>query len=163
MIRLVMDGKVYEISDECAHKIRKEMLESAEANPFEFVAELAPYYFINQKGEAACGFDTGDIALDRYNTGNYCRDKAMIEQRALNETLNRLLWRYSEERGFNCKPWDMRYQHWCIGSLGGKPEIIRSQGNHCFGPVYFDRYEYAQEAIRDVVKPFLDSHPDFVW
>lgn len=29
--------------------------------------------------------------------------------------------------------------------------------------IYFSKEQVAQEAIKDVIEPFMEEHPDFVW
>lgn len=166
MNKIILDGKEYELSAELVEKIKAEVAEQekrevdrlAEQGPFAR-AKSKPYFLINGVGKVSTlaeGATTTDDEL--YSIANYCRDKGLMEQRALHETLNRLLWRYSEGRGG--------------GEKRGGYFIYRSnmedmRVGHCTyatcGDVYFRKKEVAEAAIEEVVKPFLAAHPEFVW
>lgn len=163
MNKIILDGKEYELSDELAEKIKAEVAEQEKAkrdlkSPF-YREQDYTYYFITPSGRVS--YDTDDKFSpddDKYNVANYCHDRGMMEQRALHETLNRLLWRYSEEHGG--------------GEKRGGYFIYRSnmedmRVGHCTyatcGDVYFRKKEVAQAAIEEVVKPFMEAHPEFVW
>lgn len=104
-----------------------------------------------------------------YNVGSYCKDKDIMEQRILHETLNRLLWRASVQAGEANNPWgidngrhnDRHYtifyntltQRWVIDFA------CMLRGN----AIYFPTAESANDALENIVKPFMAEHPDFVW
>lgn len=163
MNKIIIDGKEYELSDDLAEKIKaevalQEMARRMSESPFARMRS-DDYHFITAEGCVFTGCETGTIADDeRYEAANYCRDKKLMEQRALHERLNRLLWRYSEGRGG--------------GEKRGGYFIYRSnmedmRVGHCTyatcGDVYFRKKEVAEAAIEEVVKPFLAAHPEFVW
>lgn len=164
MNKIIIDGKEYELSAELVEKIKAEVTAQEKAeNPFERnVDEL--YYFIVACGVVGEFIDTKsgtDNAL--YSAGNYCRDKAIMEQRALHEMLNRRLWRYSETHGGDA-PWDGSQAHfyicWEMDSEFCTCTMCRHKDQ---GTVYFRKVETAQAAIEEVVKPFMAAHPEFVW
>lgn len=159
MNELILDGKKYELSPELVEKIKVEIAEQEkEENQFERnVGEL--YYFVDSAGGVFSFTDHKSGTADAlYSAGNYCRDKAVMEQRALHETLNRLLWRYSETHGggekrggyfiYYSNMEDMRVGHCTYAGCGD---------------VYFRKKEVAEAAIEEVVKPFLVAHPEFIW
>ena len=159
MNKIILDGKEYELSAELVEKIKAEVAAQEKAeNPFERNDD-EDYYFVDACGGVGDFIDTkGETDNALYSAGNYCRDKGMMEQRALHETLNRLLWRYSEGRGG--------------GEKRGGYFIYRSnmedmRVGHCTyatcGDVYFRKKEVAEAAIEEVVKPFMAAHPEFVW
>lgn len=163
MNKIIIDGKEYELSDDLVVQIKaevalQEMARQMSENPFERMRS-DDYRFITAEGCVRTGCETGTIADDeRYSVANYCRDKGLMEQRALHERLNRLLWRYSEGRGG--------------GEKRGGYFIYRSnmedmRVGHCTyatcGDVYFRKKEVAEAAIEEVVNPFMAAHPEFVW
>ena len=91
-----------------------------------------------------------------------------MEQRAMHETLNRLLWRYSETHGGDpawtigeypefVHHYEICYDHSCkvfrtVSVVNGK----------CTG-IYFKDEKTAEAAIEEVVVPFMAAHPEFVW
>lgn len=87
----------------------------------------------------------------------------MMKQRAMHETLNRLLWRYSEQHGGDAE-WNGENSHYSITiNDGGEPASEWFVSIRTFGNVYFKDGETADQAIEDVVTPFLAEHPEFVW
>ena len=89
----------------------------------------------------------------------------MMEQRALHETLNRLLWRYSETHGGDSNPWPCG-EHWFIycNTANGNEMMVSANDSHKKqGTIYFKDRVIAKAAIEEVVKPFLAAHPEFVW
>lgn len=167
--KLILDGVEYGLSDELVAKLKESVAAQEWAkktgNPLARCESCGVYYHINKCGQIGSLREEGD-ALDRelYAVANYCRDEAMMKQRALHETLNRLLWRYSETHGGDL-PWDsIDNKHYFIfHGLGHGIETSYSIGMKLQGVVYFKDAATAQAAIEEVVKPFLAEHPEFVW
>ena len=92
---IVINGKKAELTEE---QLRALGIEVSNAASFRRAEEGEDYWYIDSMGKVSrfaeefSGFDT-----ECYNVANYCTDKALIEQRALHEILNRLLWRFSME------------------------------------------------------------------
>ena len=94
---ICINGKKAELTEE---QLKALGIELPKVNPFERVKKTTPFYFITAKGKAEYGVELNDYhCSELYNVANYCTDKAIMEQRALHETLNRLLWRYAMEHG----------------------------------------------------------------
>lgn len=162
---LMLDGKKYELSDDLIDALRPALAEPEKKNPFER-KEDEIYFFITEHGEVNFSVE-GCYASNsaHYAVANYCTDKSLMEQRAMHETLNRLLWRYSEEHGGD-NPWDDIHEHWVIISVcGDVKKISRNYFNssNIFGAIYFKDEATVQAAIEEIVNPFLAAHPDFVW
>ena len=159
MNKIIIDGKEYELSAELVEKIKVEVAAQKKAeNPFERNVDER-YYTVSACGQVCDFIDYGDVIDNaRYSVGNYCHDVELMEQRALHETLNRLLWRYSETHGG-------------AGECGGFFIYMSANGDmyvgHCTytgcGDVYFKTRDVAEVAIEKVVKPFMAAHPEFVW
>ena len=172
MNKIILDGKEYELSDDLAEKIKaevalQEIARQVSENPFERTGRGQEYYFLTSVDLVST---TADMMYEadnkRYAVGNYCRDKGLMEQRALHETLNRLLWRYSEEHGG-----DNAWNSWNIQShyyiyLDTQNSVLYVSYNDAYrveGVVYFKDEATAEAAIEEVVKPFMAAHPEFVW
>lgn len=127
------------------------------------------YYAISSYGEVLSTFDDGNKRDDlHYAVGNYCRDEQLLQQRALHETLNRLLWRFSMENGEDKNPWDGNNWHYGISSAyqtDDKLEFCTYSAKHAKSPgtIYFPSTEIAEQAISEIIMPFIKEHPDFVW
>lgn len=127
------------------------------------------YYFIDAKGDL--GYFTDECDKDdegHYRVGNYCKNKDVMKQRALHETLNRLLWRASVIAGELDNEWDgngYRHKHWYIEMDTNNEEFdvdFFESIKYC-ADVFFSTRKSAEDAIENIVKPFMEEHPDFVW
>ena len=140
-------------------------VEEEKQSPFERVDKKRNYFFITRFGEIQETIELGEDFDDkRFAIANYCTDKTIMEQRALHETLNRLLWRYSEEHNGDSE-WNGENIHWFITKdfTYNKFRPISTSSVKDFGAVHFYDEETAQAAINEIVKPFMAEHPDFVW
>ena len=167
--KLILDGVEYNLSDSLVAKLKEEIAINDAVRRDQTVFDRLVgkrYYWVDKVGDVSTYIDDGtpmDGAL--YAAANYCRDEEMMKQRALHDTLNRLLWRYSEEHGGDL-PWDFTSlnKHYFIyhGVVDG---IATSYvvGMKLQGVVYFKDEKTALDAIEDVVNPFLAEHPEFVW
>ena len=160
---ICIDGKKVELTEE---QLKVLGIELKKVNPFERV-DNEMYYTITSSGKLHSTMDINhDVDRDRYNVANYCTDENLMQQRALHETLDRLLWRFSMENGGDEIDWNdqnqckyfMQYSYWNdkleIGSTCG----IKEQGRE-----HFISREIVQRAIDEIVKPFMAEHPEFVW
>lgn len=157
---LMLNGKRIDLTEEQVKTLTAE----EKKNPFERNRGKA-FFFIGVNGFVKAEIDTGfDMDNEKFDAANYCTDKAMMEQRALHETLNRLLWRYSEEHGGDVE-WDGENKHWLISRRkNGVIEIENQQiSAKTHGVVYFKDRETTQSAIEEIVNPFMEQHQEFVW
>ena len=160
------DGCVIKIGDEFYYlrKVSQDEMEEQKEPPFKRVEKGQRYYYIDMYYGIDDCEDRRDQCDDiNFKIGNYCTDEDMLYERLLHETLDRLLWRYSKE---HCKdlPWDGENYHFCIvKDTNGNvfPDSYRVYKMN--GVVYFDSYETAENAIKDIVNPFFEQHPDFEW
>ena len=159
---IMFEGKKIPLTDEQV----KIMLEvETLKSPFKRVERGSIYYLIYSNGEAYHEFDVqSSIDDDRYKVANYCTDETLMTKRALHETLNRLLWRFSIENGEGENPWDGNHNHYDIyWSYNTESfEVIKCNYSKVINSVYFPSKELAQRAINEIVKPFMEAHPEFV-
>lgn len=169
MNKLILDGVEYGLSDSLVAKLKEEIAINdavrRDQTVFDRVRIGDTYYCIGIDGTISAwkeGYDNSDTNL--YCNANYCRDAGMMSQRALHETLNRLLWRYSEEHGGD-ETWNNNRQHYFISLNYPYEELFVNWALTCKTPgvVFFADKNAAQAAIEEVVKPFLAKHPEFVW
>lgn len=166
---IMLDGRKFEIDEKNSMFLRAVVGEEKEEKKNPFTRKNGQmYYYISGFGSVAfsseCRTNTDD---NRYEVGNYCVDEKLMEQRALHETLNRLLWRFSEENGGDENEWDGVACHYYItfqDGIGEKKLVVEwtSQWHHQ-GVVFFSSILAAERAIEEIVKPFMKNHPDFVW
>lgn len=139
-------------------ELTKEEMEALGIKPIREPFRRVPgaiYYFVSNDGAYWSREDEGGpIEEYRYSAANYCLDQQIMRQRAMYETLNRLLWRFSEMnggRGFYALN-IADYEH-----INVFVHPVR------FLDPSFKTHAIAQRAIDEVVRPFLSAHPDFDW
>lgn len=170
---IMLDDQKFELDNVLVQKLRttinnQKLENEKKKNPFERQKKELFYYFVDVDGTV--GEDKErlyevDDAI--YKVANYCTDKKLVKQRALHETLNRLLWRFSEENGGDENEWDGVACHYYItfqDGIGEKKLVVEwtSQWHHQ-GVVFFSSILAAERAIEEIVKPFMAEHPEFVW
>lgn len=161
---IMFEGIKLPLTDEQIKKLKLE--DELRKEPFQRVESGHIFYYINRIGEIdTCSESYNRTNNEFYDVGNYCKDKRMLGQRALHETLNRLLWRYSVENGEADNPWDCNNQHFyiCFDEMKRAFGVRDNWCLHSLCEVYFPTEEVANKAITDVVTPFLAEHKDFVW
>ena len=124
------------------------------------------YFYVSGGGFAQEALDTDyDADCQRFDAANYCTDKELMEQRALHVILNQQLWRYSMQHGG-------REIDWTDYSKAKYQIYIKDNGAYCvdyvcstmdIGAVFFITSEIANAAIEEIVKPFMEQHPEFRW
>lgn len=130
-------------------------------NPFERVGEGEKYYAIG--GDCAADYFyeyNEEIDKDRFERVNYYNNKEFAEHQALRELLNRKLMKFSYENGGAD-----------IDNYADAYSIYHDSDNilcidDCFPDLLttmFISEEVAQRAIDEIVRPFLEEHPNFKW
>lgn len=160
---IVLNGRKAELTKE---QLKALGIEMEKKNPFERVNNGETYYFIAKTGKVESSTEINYIMDNKlYNIANYCTDKEMLQQQAYRETLNRLLWRYSMEHGGSeidwnddCCKYRIAYNHDANGY-----EIYVNQTDWTIGASYFLTKGIAENAIKEIIEPFLQEHPDFKW
>lgn len=159
----VINGKRIELTDE-----QVKTLGIKRKNPFERVNPDVDdkYYYIRVNGDVAdyCDVnDNGDRLL--YEASNYFNDKDFAEQVALHQLLYRKLLKFTYDNGFeDTEEWNGGNEHWAIRYNSYRNEFrLYYQDGYKAHEVYFSSEEGAERAIKEVVKPFMKEHPEFVW
>lgn len=107
------------------------------------------------------GYD--DIDDELYAIANYCTDFDLMKQRALHETLDRLLWRFSCKNGELENEWNCKNEHWYI-MKSETMSFFTDYTIYCKDSnPYFPTKEIAQRAINEIIKPFIEEHKEFIW
>lgn len=158
--KLIMNGKKTKLTDEQLKELGiKESL------------------FVLKKREKCYVVDTfGDVIewvfIDSFNEhqllnqGKMSKNKKIMEQKALHQNLNDLLWKFTIENGWNDELWeDCDMEKYYI-YFDYHRKIFGIDYNMFFkkqGTIYFISEEIAQRAIDEIVKPYMEEHPEFVW
>lgn len=153
---IVINGKRAELTPEQLKALGIE----TEKSPFEF-DENGKYYFITSLGNIN-EVDCSPVSRKaRYDVANYCTDKAIMEQRAMRETLNRLLWRYSMEHDGDKINWSSGKAKWHIYVDASGLKAMWGSIARDISTVYFYSETICIRAIKEIVEPFMKEHPDF--
>ena len=158
---ICINGNKTELTEE---QLKQLGIEIPKANPFTRKNKNTKYFSIIQDGTVDWHYDNAD-AFDKrcFNAANYCTDKAIMEQRALHETLSRLLWRYSMEHDGDKIDWKFVSQSkWYIFyNTSSKKWNVGVGHNSFFLDTYFYTETIAKNAIEEIIKPFMEAHPEF--
>lgn len=159
---ICIDGKKAELTTE---QLKALGIEVKGKNPFTRERNKL-YYYISYKGTVESASDNCSIDTDAFNVANYCTDKALMEQRAFHETLNRLLWRYSMEHDGDKIEWSdkSKYKYKLVFDYEDNKVVIdfnRVWGD--IGVTCFYTREIAENAIKEIIEPFMKEHPEFKW
>lgn len=165
---IMLDGRKFEIDEKSSLLLRAVVGEEKKKKEKSFArVRDEDYYFIRSDGRVEVENESNSFCDDEHHkVANYCADVELMRQRALHETLNRLLWRFSLENGGDSE-WDGIACHWYItfqDGIGGKKLGLEwtSQWHHQ-GVVFFSSIRAAERAIDEIIKPFMTEHPEFVW
>ena len=166
---ICINGKKAELTDEQMKALGIELPKAK--SPFERVEPFYEFCFINSLGEVEKTYedgtcDRGSVDDMRFAVANYCTNKAIMEQRALHETLNRLLWRYSMEHDGDKIDWsNMDQQKWFIFAdvNNNRFFVDNMRSTLRLGSVHFYKSSTATAAIKEIIEPFMKAHPEFKW
>lgn len=155
---ICINGNKTELTEE---QLKQLGIEIPKANPFtKSLDNSVDAYFINSMGVIQKVYDTYNML---YKVANYCTDKTIMEQRALHETLSRLLWRYSMEHDGDKIDWKFVSQSkWYVFyNTSSKKWSVGVGHNSFFLDTYFYTEKIAENAIEEIIKPFMAAHPEF--
>lgn len=157
---IVINGKKAELTPE---QLKALGIVTKKPNPFK--REVGKkFYYISYIGSVESDTDVG-ITNDgkAFDVANYCTDRCLLQQRAYHEILNRLLWRYSMEHDGDMLDWNSRTQRKYYVICEDKWETSWTTNLRSPGRVYFISGQVAENAIKEIIKPFMEAHPDFKW
>ena len=158
---ICIDGKKAELTPE---QLKALGLETEMKSPFER-EENQEYYYIRWDGYVIKEKDFyGNSDNKVHKVANYCTNMEMMQQQAYRETLNRLLWRYSMEHQGDELDWGTKVKGKCIIQYNHTRREFRSARVYTVeyvGSVTFATMEIAENAIREIIEPFIAEHPDF--
>lgn len=163
---IVINGKKAELTQEQLKQLGIEVKKEKET-PFTRHTNKV-YWSINTKGISVGAVDKNDdFDNDMYDKVNYFNDYKFAEQVALHQLLYRKLLKYAYENDaiiddWYCnskQPYHISYDYSeTVFTIATYTTIHKNQGT-----VYFSKQEVAENAIEDIVKPFMREHPEFVW
>jgi hypothetical protein len=133
-------------------------------NPF-WVSKLPYgefYFYVDTEDHVTVGKQVDHSFVDtRFNIANYFKDEDFAKQIALEQTLRRLLIRYA--CSCEVKPHDYVY-YIRYDRIDKKYDVLADyQSPLNLFQVYFNTKKDAENAIEEVIKPFMKEHPSFKW
>lgn len=161
-IKLTIDGKEFQLTEEQVKTLAVE----TKTNPFNRMG-LGSYCYAPHLDGTARTFteDNSMTAILLYRNCSYFNDKAFAEQVALHQLLYRKLLKFAYDN--ECeddREWDgYNAHHYIFYNYNRGMFGIKSDCDTKAQVVYFSSSDDALRAIREVVKPFIEEHPDFVW
>lgn len=164
---IMLEGNKIPLTDEQVKMLKdSKKPEKIEKSPFERVDSNSTYFYIDD-----CGIveeENVNCYLEdqyRHKVANYCTGKSLMIQRSLHETLNRLLWRFSMENGEGENLWNCCNTHYEIYWSYDLASFNISCNVTVKSPtsIYFPTKEIANKAIDEIVIPFMEANPDFVY
>lgn len=165
---IYINGEKIQINDSQISALRAALEKSTEKNIekscFDRVGCGDWYYYITRDGRIGIDREIGmDIDRQCHNVANYCTDRDLLTDRALSETLSRLLWRYSMEHGGDKIDWTKDTEKYYIyyDATSGKFDFYFTYSLKEPGTIYFDSKQIAEKAIEEVVEPFMREHSDY--
>ena len=160
---IVINGRKAELTEE---QLKALGIEIKKKSLFDRAKKGERYHFINWSGNVNTDTEMGSDGDDRiFNVANYCTDKELLQQQAYREILNRLLWRYSMEHDGDKIDWNSDNLKFFIYRCIKKErfDVDYQVSWKLGGVVYFHTRETAENAIEEIIEPFMAEHPDFKW
>lgn len=168
---IMINGKKIELTEEQLktlgieiEKKKNNSIEKKRNNPF---ARSEKYCTILKGNTVAFNIvdNYGCEEDNLYEDINYFNDVGFAQQLAWHQLLNRKLLKYAyDHEAEDCEWDDDKNTHYyiCFDSKNCNFKVdlnvqIRSQN------IYFSKKKVAEQAIEDVIKPFMKEHPKFVW
>ena len=161
----VINGKRIELTDEQVEAISAEIVEM-KINPFNRMG-LGSYYYVPHYDGTARTFteDNSTSANYAYRNCSYFNDKDFAKQVALHQLLYRKLLKFAYDN--ECEDnqeWNKTNWHYYIAYNTDEGRFYADvTGTFKHHDVWFCSKKSAECAIREVVKPFMKEHPEFVW
>lgn len=162
---IVINGKKAELTEEQLKKLGIKT-EKKRNNPFNSELEDEDSYFLIDDEGVNTGCYNPIIDKHRLDNINSFNDKDFANQVYLHELLNRKLLKYAYDNEAEDVKWNKDYnRHYYIYfDYQFNEFIVTSNSNHWKNfYVYFSNLKIARQAIKDVIKPFMEEHPEFVW
>jgi len=157
---IVINGKKADLTPE---QLKALGIEVKKPNPFtRQLHEGEVIYYISECGDLGMNCNANSTHSNMiYSVANYCTDRNLMQQRAYHEILNRLLWRYSMEHDGDKLDWNNEVQRKYYIVSDDRLETSWTYNLHSLGRVFFISQQIAENAIKEIIKPFMEAHPDF--
>lgn len=163
---IMINGKKAELTEEQLKQLGVE-IEKKRNNPFNTVLNYRDSYFeITGNGIRPDNYISSKTDDDCIFNANSFNDYKFANQVFLHELLNRKLLKYAWDNEAEDCEWDKDGEnlHYYIyfDNTDGYFDI-ESDNYYRSQNTYFSKAKVASQAIKDVVEPFMEEHPEFVW
>lgn len=158
---IVINGKKAELTKEQLEKLGIER-----NNPFDRVARGMTYFVPIFDGTTKYFAELNDcVDKDYYDSTDYFNDEEFAEQMSLKWLLSRKLEKYAWDNNAEDVEWDRHNSHFCIHYFISRQHFVVGEygDGKITGIVYFSDRDVAEDAIKDVIEPFMKEHPNFKW
>ncbi len=161
----VINGKRIKLTDEQVNMLGVEV-EKKRRNPFKRVNNDNEYYYIKNSGEVSTYYEVRDsVDNELYDNINYFNDEQFANQVALHQLLYRKLLKFAwDNECEDNRVWNKVNCHYYIGYNINEDRFyadVTAAFKH--NDVWFSSRDSANHAIEEVIKPFMEEHPEFVW
>lgn len=163
---IVINGKKAELTEEQLKALGIE--DGLERNnPFGKITDNSYYYITSTDRINFTENIDSVVDEDLYNNTNYFNDEDFTNQVMLHQKLYRKLLKYAYDNYVvnDCSEWDCENLHYHIifSNRIDKFFVGYDDSNKYSNIVYFSKMGVAEQAIEDVIKPFMIEHHEFVW
>lgn len=162
---IVINGKKAELTEEQLKQLGINV-EVKKETPFtrhsgELYWYISPINIIT--GQRDCNDNFDNTIFDNIN---YFNDSKFAQQLALHQLLNRKLLKYAYDNEAEDCEWNGNNLHYyiaCVKMAHDRYFVSYSNFLKDISTTYFSKKGIAEQAITDVVKPFIKEHPEFEW
>lgn len=162
---IVINGKKAELTEEQLKQLGINV-EVKKETPFTRHSNTS-YWLINTTGYVVSQYDCNDdLNNAEFDNVNYFNDCKFAKQVALQQLLYRKLLKYAYENDAEDCEWNGDNLHYCIVHDNrdcGRYFVSYRDYLKDISTTYFSKKGVAEQAIKDVVKPFMEEHPEFEW
>lgn len=158
---IMLNGKKIKLTDEQVYMIRAD---EPQKTPFDRVGKGMSYYCITNYNVQECSEFNNYFDNERFDSGNYCTNENIMKQHALHMLLNNMLWKYSMTHGGGNVLENGCFIIFAEVNDTYEPLINYYTGDsniRNIGSVVFCSKKIAENAIEEIVKPFIKAHSDF--
>ena len=163
---IVINGKKAELTEEQLKQLGIEVKKKRN-NPFNDQSKVDNvFYHITSDGVRLNDDNDYNYNVDMITAANSFNDVIFARQLYLHELLNRKLLKYAWDNNAEDCEWnkdgaDLHYYIY-FDNIKGNFNVVanlyyRSQN------IYFSKADVARQAIKDVIEPFIEEYPEFVW
>lgn len=134
-------------------------------NPYQRALKLQEYYMIGRMNIVTCTELEMPLDDEAYDLCNYFTDRATAKQINLHQILYRKLLKFAYDNNcYNTLAWNGSNTHYYIYHDYSQHRFnVDVTGRYHSANVWFSSRKSAEQAIEEVVIPFMKEHPEFKW